>query len=311
MSDEGDGSSFKKRKKGRSFLQKAKKFGRQGQRGRGSEIEQDQYDYLVRVLERWRQGFDTEEEKVIFVENVMVEAEGNERQLCGNQLGSRVIEMLLPSAEESVLRKFSDCLSQDLRLVCLDPFMSHVLEKLLILQSFAKEAGENTLLVESRDWVVKVSKFVTNNVEDFCNDSYASHLLRTCCECLAGQRFRQERSSQTRTEGYDDREVWRMEADSEATRLCAEVLETFASRLCSLSPDLLCSELCVRVLSVFCNLAASKHHQLADTVISHLLASVLSQGIDTQDTISVRSVKVRVEQEPVFKRRELFVVTAT
>ena len=59
-----EGNSFKKKKKGRSFLQKAKKFGRQGQRGRGTEIEQDQYDYLVRVLERWRQGFHTEEEKV-------------------------------------------------------------------------------------------------------------------------------------------------------------------------------------------------------------------------------------------------------
>ena len=78
-----EGNSFKKKKKGRSFLQKAKKFGRQGQRGRGSEIEQDQYDYLLRVLGMWQQGFDSEEEKGIFVENVMVEMEGNERQLCG------------------------------------------------------------------------------------------------------------------------------------------------------------------------------------------------------------------------------------
>ena len=88
-----EGNSFKKKKKGRSFLQKAKKFGRQGQRGRGSEIEQDQYDYLLRVLGMWQQGFDTEEEKGIFVENVMVEMEGNERQLCGNQLSkSRAME---------------------------------------------------------------------------------------------------------------------------------------------------------------------------------------------------------------------------
>ena len=100
--------SFKKKKKGRSFLQKAKKFGRQGQRGRGTEIEQDQYDYLVRVLERWRQEFESEEERTIFVENVMREMEGKERQICGNQLGSRVIEMLLPSAEQSVLSQYSD-----------------------------------------------------------------------------------------------------------------------------------------------------------------------------------------------------------
>ena len=32
------------RKKGKSFIQKAKKFGKQGQRGKGTEIWQDQYD---------------------------------------------------------------------------------------------------------------------------------------------------------------------------------------------------------------------------------------------------------------------------
>ena len=53
----------------------------------------------------------------------------------GNQLGSRVVELLLPSAEAETLAKFRAALASDLRLVCLDPFMSHVLEKLLILQA--------------------------------------------------------------------------------------------------------------------------------------------------------------------------------
>ena len=283
-------NSFKKKKKGRSFLQKAKKFGRQGQRGRGTEIEQDQYDYLVRVLERWRQEFESEEERTIFVENVMREMEGKERQICGNQLGSRVIEMLLPSAEQSVLSQYSDCLSQDLRLVCLDPFMSHVLEKLLILQSFVSEPSQAGLIETSREWVVKVSKFVTNNVEDFCNDSYASHLLRTCCECLVGQRI-QERTNQARTEGYEARSVWRFKDDQTTVSLCNEVLETFASRLSSLTGDTIMSELCVRVLTVFCQLTNTKHQQLSTSVISHLLTGVLSQGVDAEDIISVRSVR--------------------
>ena len=283
-----EGNSFKRKKKGRSFLQKAKKFGRQGQRGRGSEIEQDQYDYLLRVLGMWQQGFDSEEEKGIFVENVMVEMEGNERQLCGNQLGSRVIEMLLPSADDKTLRKFSDCLSQDLRLVCLDPFMSHVLEKLLILNCFTSAASDVPLVEDCRDWVVKVSKFVTNNVEDFCNNSYASHLLRTCCECLTGKRFSQDRVNKTKTEGYDERKVWRFEADEETVGLCDSVLETFCSRLSSLAADSLSTELSVLVVRVFCDLAASRQRHLVDRVISHLLAGVLSQGVDTDDNISVR-----------------------
>ena len=32
--------TFQKKKKGKSFLQKAKKFGKQGQRGKGTEIAQ-------------------------------------------------------------------------------------------------------------------------------------------------------------------------------------------------------------------------------------------------------------------------------
>ena len=32
---------------------------------------QDQYDYLVRVMERWREPWENEEEKEIFVSNVM------------------------------------------------------------------------------------------------------------------------------------------------------------------------------------------------------------------------------------------------
>ena len=93
-------------------MQKAKRFGKQGQRGKGTEIDQDQYDYLVRVLERWRGEWETEEEKAIFVGNVMQSTEDNERQLAGNQLGSRVIEMLLPSAEPETVEKFCTALSQ-------------------------------------------------------------------------------------------------------------------------------------------------------------------------------------------------------
>ena len=104
--------------------------------------------------------------------------------------------MLLPSASPEIIQKFSNALSSDLRLVCLDPYMSHVLEKLLLLQSFTSNNLKNDVLksddddeaFENSDWVLKVCKFVINNCEDFCTDVYASHLLRTCSECLTGSR---------------------------------------------------------------------------------------------------------------------------
>ena len=50
-------------KKKKSFLQKAKKFGKQGRLGQGKNIDQDTYDYFVRVLENLKQDFEDAEAK--------------------------------------------------------------------------------------------------------------------------------------------------------------------------------------------------------------------------------------------------------
>ena len=41
---------FRKRKKKKSFLQKAKKFGKQGRFGKGHNIDSNTYNYFVQVL---------------------------------------------------------------------------------------------------------------------------------------------------------------------------------------------------------------------------------------------------------------------
>ena len=141
-------------------------------------------------------------------------------------------------------------LASDLRLACMDPFMSHVLEKLLIIATFTKEGEgevkeeveeklEEEVAEELRGWVVKVCKFVINNMEDFCQDTYASHILRTAVQvssypspplhsssslssppissplqssplpppppqCVVGKRYKEQgKGEQGRTEGYD------------------------------------------------------------------------------------------------------------
>ena len=175
-----------------------------------------------------------------------------------------------------------------MRLVCLDPFMSHVLEKLLILKSFCKSdaviKSDN-----SSEWLLKVCRFVTNNAEDFCHDTYASHLLRTCTECLMGLRAAQTGGNQSRTQGYDERKVWRLAGDNELVKECDEVLEIFTNRLLALSPDSLVSELCVRVIHVFCSLRVTRHQDHVKKIITHLIQSVLSTGVDLEDNNIVRS----------------------
>ena len=174
-----------------------------------------------------------------------------------------------------------------MRLVCLDPFMSHVLEKLLILKSFCK--SDAVIKSEDSEWLLRVCRFVTNNAEDFCNDTYASHLLRTCTECLMGLRAAQTGVNQSRTQGYDERTVWRLAGDKEVIKECDEVLETFTNRLLALSPDCLVSELCVRVINVFCSLGVTRHQEHVKKIITHLIQSVLSSGVDLEDNNIVRS----------------------
>ena len=92
-------SQFRRKKK-KSFLSKAKKFGKSGRFGKGREIDKDTYDYFLRILEQIPSLFDTkssaedpeeetEEDRRIFVDNVFATTEGEESSYCGNQLVSR------------------------------------------------------------------------------------------------------------------------------------------------------------------------------------------------------------------------------
>ena len=57
-------------KKKRSFLTKAKKYARSGCYGRGQQIDEDTYNYFVRIYERLREEFEDEEEKGSSILNI-------------------------------------------------------------------------------------------------------------------------------------------------------------------------------------------------------------------------------------------------
>lgn len=52
-----------KRKRKKSFLKNARKYAKKGCYGRGSELDADTYQYLVRAMETFREGFSSEEDK--------------------------------------------------------------------------------------------------------------------------------------------------------------------------------------------------------------------------------------------------------
>jgi len=178
----------------------------------------------------------------------------------------------------------------------MDPFMSHVLEKLLILLSFDKneEANNKTTpdqLLKDKEWVLKVCRFVTNNLEDFSLDMYASHLLRTCVQCLTGHRIENKGnpSDSQRTEGYNIRTVWKFSKEDEEN--FKEVLEIFQSRILSLSADIICSEVCVYVLQVYMDLVWKTHPKLVKAIIKHLFTICWTEDFDWEDVPTVRIIE--------------------
>jgi vacuolar-type H+-ATPase subunit E/Vma4 len=66
-----------------------------------------------------------------FARNVFEQAAGQEVHLSSNQLVSRVLEELLPQASDQVLDNFIEAFSEVLRVVSMDNYASHVLQKLL------------------------------------------------------------------------------------------------------------------------------------------------------------------------------------
>lgn len=128
--------------------------------------------------------------------------------IISNQLGSRVIEILLPYSTPEDLERFIEIVSPDLRRLCSDNFTSHIIETLLRVTCC--RATEHLQTTESDEeiptkktklsidtypqehidkcyeFTLKVCKYALNNLEDFVWDSYANHILRSALRCLSG-----------------------------------------------------------------------------------------------------------------------------
>lgn len=190
-----------KRKKKRSSMQMAKKYARRSERGSGSELDSDTYQYMVRILDILRQDdFPTMDEKLVFVDNVYVQTVGREIEFARNQVGSRVLDSLIVYASYDVVKRFADKLGESLRPLCSDRFASHVVEKIINVcadrgnrdAASQPRINKDSINIEDsekpkyNDIALKLCRYVVNNFEEFVWDTYANHVMRTVLECLGG-----------------------------------------------------------------------------------------------------------------------------
>ncbi|GAB1861769.1 Pumilio domain-containing protein C14orf21 [Camponotus japonicus] len=198
-----------KRKKKRSHAQMAKKFARQ--RNSSNNLDQDTYQYMIRIVELMRKDFSSSEEKLIFVQNVYQEMTGHEVDCARNQTGSYVMDSLLKYASLEVIQKLIQAFESSLRQLSSDKCASHVLQKIIMICADRgnqistsitnKVAMNKTELGKATDAVIevkpsevnsyndivlKLSRYFLNNIEEFVFDTYANHVLRTVVKCLGG-----------------------------------------------------------------------------------------------------------------------------
>ncbi|XP_060536654.1 nucleolar protein 9 [Cylas formicarius] len=181
MSNEEINENYKRKRK-KTFLQNARKYAKKGWYGRGSQMDADTYQYFVGVLEAYKEGFDNDDDKMAFVQNVFKETENREIECSCNQVGCRVVEMLLPFADNNVLKRFICLFDKDIRPLSKDKFGSFVFQCLIRISTkkVLFEKGVEDITENFRNFIIKTSKFLLNNLEDYIWDQNGNHVIRTC-----------------------------------------------------------------------------------------------------------------------------------
>lgn len=155
-------------------------------------------------------------------DNVLEQTIDKEIHTSSNQIACTIIEALLPYSNAENFERFQTTFASNFRPICSDKFASHILEKLVAISMLRGVGADNESITSSspaeqvetrkrkaneipsereynltqkftdehrkncREFVVKVSKFLMNNLEDFVWDTYGSHVMRTCFDSLSG-----------------------------------------------------------------------------------------------------------------------------
>ncbi|KAI1901292.1 hypothetical protein AGOR_G00032810 [Albula goreensis] len=158
--------------------------------------------YFRRVSERLEEGFAEEEEKALFVENVLTEVRGRAILVAMDMTGSITLQRLLalasPAQVGEVLAELGGASGAEFRTVSCDRCGGHVVESALRqvqrwaerpLQEPTDAAEEETEaghcgMLEAQ--VLALSRVVTEGVTEFITHTHGSHVTRTLSHVLGG-----------------------------------------------------------------------------------------------------------------------------
>ncbi|KAL6104837.1 nop9 [Pungitius sinensis] len=178
--------------------------GEEGSQGDGARKRLDALSvgYFRRVGERLGEGFDEQEEREMFVANVLTEVKGKAVVVAKDQTGSITLQRLLPlcSPEQvaEVLAELGDPAGSELKTVSCDKCGGHVVESAIRQtsrwsESSQKESPGTTEDDDEKDGcdaleaqVLSLSRVVRDNIAEFIKHVHGSHVVRTLLHVLAG-----------------------------------------------------------------------------------------------------------------------------
>uniref|UniRef100_A0A3B3VEL2 NOP9 nucleolar protein n=1 Tax=Poecilia latipinna TaxID=48699 RepID=A0A3B3VEL2_9TELE len=193
---------------GRAEWKKKKNRGEEGKEGQKPQgdggrkrLDALSVGYFRRVGERLNEGFEEDEEREMFVGNVLAEVKGKAGLVATDRTGSITLQRLLPLSSPDqvgeVLAELGGESGVGLREVSCDRCGGHVVESALRQMSrweeFSQkdpfkeeeeEEEERTGMLESQ--VLSLSQVVKDNVSEFIRHVHGSHVVRTLLHVLAG-----------------------------------------------------------------------------------------------------------------------------
>ncbi|XP_078120859.1 nucleolar protein 9 [Sander vitreus] len=169
--------------------------GGQGDGGR-KRLDALSVGYFRRVGERLSEGFEDNEEREMFVENVLTEVKGKATVVSMDQTGSITLQRLLPLCSPdqvaAVLAELGGELGSEFKAVSCDRCGGHVVESAVrqisrwIESSATTEEEEEESCGALEAQVLSLSKAVKDNSEEFIKHVHGSHVVRTLLHVLAG-----------------------------------------------------------------------------------------------------------------------------
>uniref|UniRef100_A0A3Q4HLZ8 Nucleolar protein 9-like n=1 Tax=Neolamprologus brichardi TaxID=32507 RepID=A0A3Q4HLZ8_NEOBR len=146
--------------------------------------------YFRRVGERLSEGFEDDEEKEMFVENVLTEVKGKAALVATDRTGSITLQRLLPLSSPQqvgeVLAELGGESGSEFTAVSCDRCGGHVVESAVRQMSrWMEEEGEESCgLLEAQ--VLSFSQVVRDNAAEFIRHVHGSHVVRTLLHVLGG-----------------------------------------------------------------------------------------------------------------------------